>query len=252
MSDGSIFERIAFRIGGDLNHLLEVGMFLVVAIFAVASITEISARDSYLGYLQNEINSINQELAQNSGGVSDKFTDEAISSLKKQAQFYGQLRGKVEALISVGADRQSQTLVEIRREFDDANSFGQSDESIGYTSILYMLQRYITQLSSDYLLAITIMTRGAIGAGIGTIRTTSRFTWRSILFGLSSGFIVFLTIKGGKHIFLLHAQGQLIQFNPYSSGFFGLLAGMFTEKTFEFLGAVTDSVFNKLKNVLDE
>lgn len=252
MSGGSLLERVVFRIGGGLNHLLEVGMFLVVAIFAVASITEISARDSYLGYLQNEINSISQELAQNSGGSSDKFTDEAISDLKKQAQFYGHLRGKVEALISIGADRQSQTLVNIRLAFDDANSLALSNKSDGATSILYIFQRYITQLSSDYLLAITIMTCGAIGAGINTIRTTSRFTWRSILFGLSSGFIVFLAIKGGKNIFLLQAQGQLIQFNPYSSGFFGLLAGMFTEKTFEFLGAVTDSVFNKLKKVLDE
>lgn len=252
MIKNSILEKSIIRIGGDLSHLFEVGMFLVVAIFAVASITEISARDNYLGYLQGEINSINQELAQNSGSISDKLTEDAAFSLKKQNRFYDQLHGKVEALISVGADRQNQTLVEIRREFDDANSFGPPDESVKYTSILYVFQRYITQLSSDYLLAITIMTCGAIGAGIGTIRNTSRFTWRSILFGLSSGFIVFLAIKGGKHIFLLQAQGQLIQFNPYSSGFFGLLAGMFTEKTFELLGAVTDSVFNKLKKVLDE
>ena len=80
------------------------------------------------------------------------------------------------------------------------------------------------------LLAIAIMTCGAIGATIGSIRHTGRLTWRSVLFGLSSGFIVFLAIKGGKHIFLLQVQGQMPQFNPYSSGFFGLIAGMFTER----------------------
>ena len=48
---------------GSISYLLEVCMFLVLAFYAVVSITEISARGNFLGQLQDQINSINQELA---------------------------------------------------------------------------------------------------------------------------------------------------------------------------------------------
>lgn len=245
--------RLSDIISGGLNHVVEVGMFLVVAIFAVASITEISARNNYLGYLLNQVNSINQKLAQNNGSSTDKFTEEAISTLRREVQVYEYLQSRLEALVSVGADNKSQTLTEIRRDSEGIrfNIQNEPDEQEPYI-LIHFFQRYILPLSSDYLLAIAIMTCGAIGASIGSIRNSGHFTWRSILFGLSSGFIIFLAIKGGKNIFLLQAHSQVIQFNPYSSGFFGLLAGMFTEKTFELLNTVTDAIFKKLKKILEE
>ena len=108
----------------------------------------------------------------------------------------------------------------------------------------------VVRLNSDYLLAIAIMTCGAIGGMIASLRRASRLTWNGVIFGLSSGFIVFLSIKGGRHIFLLQTQGLMPQFNPYSSSFLGLIAGMFTERTFQFLGAVIDTVFDTLRNML--
>lgn len=252
MQEGSIIVRLVERIGGDLGHLLEVLLFLAVAVFAVASITEIAARGNYLGYLEGRVRADNEELAQNASNGVDKLTSDAISSLRKSRDYNKHLKGKVESLISVGADNSSQTLIAIRKASE--NSFFEPGASKPYTtnSVFYIIQVYINRLNSDYLLAIAIMTCGAIGASIGAIRTNRKFAWRSLLFGLSAGFIVFLAIKGGKHIFLLQEQGQIVQFNPYSSGFLGLIAGMFTEKTFELLTLVTDSIFNKVKKVIDE
>ena len=87
---------------------------------------------------------------------------------------------------------------------------------------------------------------------IASFRKTGRLIWNGVIFGLASGFIVFLSIKGGRHIFLLQTQGLMPQFNPYTSSFLGLIAGMFTERTFRFLGQVVDAVFDKLKKVLEE
>lgn len=250
----SELKEIIDKVGGGLGHLLEVVLFIVVAIFAVASITEISARDNYLGFISNQIQTSNQQIASNASSENSSLTSDAVLDIRKKIRIYEYLHSKLEALISVGAEKNEQTLVYIRREVENLGNFNNQEEEKGYyySSILYIFQRDIMRLSSDYLLAIAIMTCGAIGSTVGSIRTNHKFSWRSILFGLSSGFIVFLAIKGSKQIFLLQAQGQLIQFNPYSSGFAGLLAGMFTEKTFEFLGTVTDAVFNKLKKVIEE
>jgi len=106
--------------------------------------------------------------------------------------------------------------------------------------------------SSDILLALSIMACGVVGATVGSIREEGRLGVRSILFGLAAGFIVFLAIKGGKQLFLIQASGQIAQFNPYSCALFGLIAGMFTERTFEILKIVTDAFYEKLEKVVKE
>lgn len=237
------------RLRDDLGSLLEVLLFLALSILAVASIVEIAARVNYLGYLQDQIQAGNQQL------VEYETTADTYGAPPALLQ---QLKGRLQSLISVGADDPGQTLIAIRYDLEEAEAGVQlqsAARSRGYYTLfspLYWVQGYYKRLSSDFLLAIAIMTCGAIGASLAAIRTNKRFSWRSLLFGLSSGFIVFLAIKGGKHVFLLNAQGQTVQFNPYSSGFAGLLAGMFTEKTFELLALVTNVIFNKVKKVVEE
>ncbi len=251
--------------GISVNLPLATIVFLVLASHAVISITEISARSSFLGRLQSQVNSINQELAQNdipedetrpsSGNLSPEdevrpsSRDLASARLERAEESYARL----EMLISLGADDTEQTLAGIRRTYEGRSS---EKQSRFFTPIrerfAYLALGYLSTLNSDYLLAIAIMTCGALGATIASIRNTRELTWHSVLFGLAAGFIVFLSIKGGRHIFLIQAQGQMAQFNPYSSGFLGLIAGMFTERTFELLSAVTDAVFQKIKKVLEE
>ncbi|MBA6252068.1 hypothetical protein [Colwellia sp. MB3u-55] len=232
-----------------VGHLIEICLFLVVVSLAIGSITEISARDSFLSTVKNEINFKNEIAAQSTIKEGKELTNQDLQMLKNDISYFKSLVSRVEALISLGAERKSQTLINIRENFE---RIAYKDEELIATSILFYFQRNLSHLSSDYLLAIAIMTCGAIGGSIGAMRNTSGFYWRSILFGLSSGFVVFLAIKGGKSVFLMQMQGQTIQFNPFSSGFLGFISGLFTEKVFDFLSTVTDSVFKKLKKVFEE
>ena len=248
---------------GDLTRrFLELFMFLVLLFYAVLSIAEIEARDNYLGQLQNRINSINRELAQNDSSSETESETESEARIYSEKRLYRneESRARVESLIVVGASHKSQTLPAIMEE--DVYARREISRPAFESPIPAMLTFFfgpifdlltrIARLSSNSLLAIAIMTCGTIGGMIASFRKTGRLTWNGVVFGLASGFIVFLSIKGGRHIFLLQTQGLMPQFNPYTSSFLGLIAGMFTERTFQFLGAVIDVVFNKLKKVLEE
>ena len=71
--------------------------------------------------------------------------------------------------------------------------------------------------------------------------------FRSLSLGLASGFVVYLAIKGGKHLFLLQTSGEIVAFNPYGSAFAGLLSGLFTERAHEFLSMLMDDFLERLK-----
>ena len=72
-------------------------------------------------------------------------------------------------------------------------------------------------------------------------------TLRALSLGLASGFVVYLAIKGGKHVFLLQTQGELVAFNPYGSAFAGLLAGLFTERAHQVLSTIVDDFAERLR-----
>jgi len=233
----------------------DILVFLFVSYIAIASITEISARDSFLANLSNQIQSTNAQLAQNTG-ADNNLTEEGIVTQRKALANKERLKIRLESLISVGADKDIHKLEEIREEFENIsiksiNSSSDNDsEQFSSFEYLFLFQKYIKSLSSDVLLGITIMTCGAIGAGVGALRTHETLTTRNVVFGLSAGFIMFLIIKGGVHVFIFRESSQVIQFNPYSCGFSGLLAGMFTEKVFNALSMLSDSVFDQLEKVV--
>jgi hypothetical protein len=56
-----------------------------------------------------------------------------------------------------------------------------------------------------------------------------------LAFGVAAGFITLLAIRGGKNVFLLQSEEVSFYLNPYSSAFFGLLAGLFTNDAFQVL-----------------
>jgi hypothetical protein len=82
------------RLGRDVGHLFEVLLFLAVSVFAVTSITEIAARASYLGYLDVQVRSISDELAQNSTSNGPMPAGDALNDLRKTRDVYKHLRGR--------------------------------------------------------------------------------------------------------------------------------------------------------------
>lgn len=102
-------------------------------------------------------------------------------------------------------------------------------------------------LSTEHLLAIAIMGCGAIGAIIAGLRANTIITFRNLSLGLAAGFVTFLGIKGGKHFFLVQGTIDQVAFNPYSSAFAGLLAGLFTERAYSLLSSVVDELIKKVQ-----
>ena len=156
---------------GDLTRrFLELFMFLVLLFYAVLSIAEIEGRDNYLGQLQNRINSVNRELAQNdsSSKAGSKAEGEARNDSENRLRLNEASRARVESLITVGARHKRQTLAAIME--DDVYATQEIQQSpfedfiltLFFEPIFDLLTR-IVRLDSNSLLAIAIMTCGTIG-----------------------------------------------------------------------------------------
>jgi len=253
-------------------------LFIALAGFAVMSIVEISARTNYHYQIQERINHINSDLA-------DKPLDMTNFLLTNKRRYYYKLANKVEDLIDSGSKHSMTNLYGLRmiadsgierleaglgelkgeqekyrlfnafnfRDFSAENSsYTKENPDISFSFSLRHPIEYIKSFSSDYLLAIVLMACGALGAIIHAVRADGRFSFYSLFVGVSTGFILFLALKGGKNVFLVQSIGSNVAYNPYSSAFFALLAGLFSERTFEILRIIMDTIFNKLKKAVGE
>lgn len=114
--------------------------------------------------------------------------------------------------------------------------------SIAIGKVLY----FIAILSSDILLAfITIACCGIAAVVAGIRRNDILAVYRDLLVGLTSGFVVYVVVRGGKYVFLMQ-QGD-VPLNPYGLALCGLLTGMFTERAYNILGSVVDQIEEKVK-----
>lgn len=107
-----------------------------------------------------------------------------------------------------------------------------------------------TAMSADALLAIAIICSATIGSLVYSVRARSSLSLdggelRSIVIGIASGFIIFLSIKGGKQVFLANSSAAANSFNPYSSALLALVSGLFTERFYRLVSSAVDLVVNR-------
>ncbi|WP_145265538.1 hypothetical protein [Calycomorphotria hydatis] len=125
----------------------------------------------------------------------------------------------------------------------------------------------LESLSSNTLLAIAVISSGALGSIGSAIRNRfveeqqirsrirkgeidaveaspliqfereNAFNPGALLVGVLIGLTVFLLIKSGKQVFLMNVDTQLIAFNPYSSAFTALIGGIFSADAYLILNA---------------
>jgi hypothetical protein len=108
-------------------------------------------------------------------------------------------------------------------------------------------------LSSDVLLAITVILCGAIGSIIASIKAERSNYFSSISSGILAGFVAFLVVKGGKFLFLIKiSAGSSILINPFAAAFAGILAGLFTGKGHEILESLVNGIASKVKEKFPE
>jgi hypothetical protein len=88
-----------------------------------------------------------------------------------------------------------------------------------------------------------------IGSAVAALRSgKAEFNAVSAVVGLTSGFIAFITLRGGKAVFMLEAAGEMPHFNPYSMAFSGLLVGLFSPKAYALLNALVDDLYQRLSS----
>jgi hypothetical protein len=107
----------------------------------------------------------------------------------------------------------------------------------------------IGQQRNDFLLAIVVIACAVIGSIVVGLRSgNALFEPVRFLLGLASGFIVFISLRGGRAIFMMEVSGEPPMFNPHSMAFSGLLVGLFSEKAYILLSTLVDDLFGRVRN----
>ncbi|SEO15042.1 hypothetical protein SAMN02990966_01185 [Rhodospirillales bacterium URHD0017] len=104
--------------------------------------------------------------------------------------------------------------------------------------------------SDEALFLALAICSGAIGALIAGLRTVQFTLFRDLSLGIASGFIVYLGMKGGRHVFLLNATEGPTLLNPYAYAFAGILVGLFTERAYALLSSLIDELEHRLRGAV--
>ena len=243
------------RIVEEYGRLLAVSVLALIVTIAILAIAEIAARQQFLALLAARIEAAQGEivdLTRNDNAQQPELLDEYLSTLRHDLRGLQHIKSETEASIAVGARHDGLTLAILRGAERDG-VVEENQPSVSYSVVsrsLRVVGLDVELLSVDHLLALSIITCGAIGALIGSIRSERRLTFKYLSLGFSSGFVTFLAIKGGKHIFLISSGADSAFFNPYSSAFAGLLAGLFTERAYQLLSTVVDQLAKRLEQAM--
>ena len=116
-----------------------------------------------------------------------------------------------------------------------------------------------TWTNSEFLLALMVSACGGIGTLISMLRDESKQSSQQrqamdyaklFILGLSTGFLVFFVVRGGKAVFLLQSDTVSFPTNPYTASLAGLIAGIFTDRAYKLLMAAVDQLADKIMQVI--
>jgi hypothetical protein len=250
---------------------MEVLLLTLIVATAILAIAEVAARQQFVSFLSARIEAIKAEIVDltrdNVSGPAPAASSKAVDyvhNLREQLRFLQRVKADTDSLIAIGASSDEETLTGLRRREAETSPFfkraaseekGPMSESLRKVRsipghVLSVMGLEVDRLSADHLLALAVITCGAIGALIAGIRGEKRLTLRYLSLGFAAGFVTFLAIKGGKHVFLVTSGSDPAFFNPYSSAFAGLLAGLFTERAYQLLSSVIDQFAKRLESAM--
>jgi len=105
----------------------------------------------------------------------------------------------------------------------------------------------LQNLGSALVMAILVISCAVAGTITAGLRERAPATVRQIALGVATGFIVYLSLQGGKGVFLLQTQNGPFPFDPYSSGLFALIAGLFSNTAYELLKDIVNHMATTLR-----
>lgn len=213
----------AFNFGAivrDFYGAIGIIVFLLIALLADSTIPEISGRDRYVAQIESEL----KKIEENPSSAEADLTQTDAKDLRYRMAI-------LERLIQIGVDNGEETLSAMRLRADSPN--GRRESNV--LSPIIDPRIYLARFGSDFLPALAIVACAALGAGVASVREGGGLSMRSLLLGISSGFLVFLIVRGGAHVFLLGECSAFPQFNPFTYGLLGFVAGSFTARMYELL-----------------
>lgn len=253
------FLQLVERANRQMAFLAQCMLFVTVVSLAVFAISELAARDTMSTLLISRATTLKSDFVERtrvmapstsaSSPASEMERDLALAQIERVED----LKRSIQSLAALGAEDWSRSLRATQRKFADLSrsELPQSAESTAvspdFSRLTVMKVSQLLLYSSDQLLAIILLSCGSIGAMISSLRSNQSLSLRSFILGLASGFVAYLIIKGGRHVFLLQSQGEIIAFNPYGSAFAGLLAGLFTEKAHQLLSFLVDDIAHRIR-----
>ncbi|EIO4083648.1 hypothetical protein LQK65_004121 [Vibrio parahaemolyticus] len=236
----------------DLFKLFEFVLICIIIFVAIFSIYNISARETLSKSIELKINSLNSEfVTSNKMVLSSQLTEQDQKDVAEQLKEISNLEilsSQIQALKAYGGSDEL-TLNTIKSEFIVGNR-AEADANVSQVislSPVASLVRLFSYMSSDVLLAFSLLSCGALGAVIASIRSNNNVDLSKFTIGFATGFVTFLGIKGGQFVFLLQVPGAASVLNPYTASFIGLLSGMFSERFHLMLADFLDKATNKLK-----
>ncbi|EGQ9147500.1 hypothetical protein AAHL06_004525 [Vibrio parahaemolyticus] len=243
----------------DLFKGFEFILICMIIIIAIFSIYNISARETLSKSIETKINSLNSEFVTSNrmvllGQINEKDQADVAKQLNEISNLEV-LSSQVHALKAYGGNEQlslslikSEFIASKQRELEypsDSDTVVDLKSSSTRTFWESSIDLF-TYMSSDVLLAFSLLSCGALGAVIASLRNNSNVDLSKFTIGFATGFVTFLGIKGGQFVFLLQVPGAASVLNPYTASFIALLSGMFSERFHLILAGFIDKATDKI------
>ncbi|TGM85075.1 hypothetical protein [Leptospira bouyouniensis] len=245
------------------SKILSVLVISFCATISTAAIVEVMSRQEMLSILDNKVIEFTKEGLETNQSLLTEFTkkqsdiveivkiieskNEEISTRIRDIR---KLSARMKTLILGGSIKKSETLERIALEYQVLIKANLDDENNEGEILFYITSNInlVKKFSSTFLIAMLAVMSGVVGSLVTVFRleTYSIDFLKRLVLGITTGFISFLIIKGGRSLFLLEGNDTLPIMNPYSAALFSLIGGMFTEKFFKLLGDLFDSLIEKL------
>lgn len=236
------------RLPPNVIWFTQLVILVLFAWAAIISIVEVNARNSFSSALAQKRDRIVSKMSFTSQDIPATATGTAVNKISP-AEALATIESTEEKLLHLslyGTSKDSLLLESLLST--DVVSADTDQTSSGLRNFI---GGRIAYFSSNLITAILIVCCGAIGAVVAGFRDERPATFRHLCLGVSSGFIVFLSIRGGQEVFLFQVSKEFMPVNPFSSGLFGLLSGLFSERFYSLIRKVTDSVSNRLEKAID-
>lgn len=258
-------KELLLRAGRRFYEFFELFCVILFAMFAVMSISEIASRESFSTSVESKLSALDEDLANIAINISMPLNASTAPTLSEEnlnsrteaiesKRYFEKIKDRASTLINTGVDAQEDSLKAITREYQGAlnDIFAQeisgSNIPASEQGFFSAALAAIYTMRSDHLLALAIVTSSALGAMIFGLRNGLNMSIRTITSGLATGFVVYLALKGGQHLFLITSPEVRIPANPFSSAFAGLLAGLFSDKAYRMLTLIVDNLASKVES----